>query len=134
MFLPGVLLSVVYRDIFYLKRDERQQHSHLFLLSVVWLLPRLTHSLSNLVMSCKVTSLPSRLGGWSMSGIPGISLPVCLLGWMDDIVYTPQPCHTPPLCPTPPQTHGETRALAFKCPLALSPTPSLPLGKLRCQE
>lgn len=67
-----------------------------FYLSVVWLLLRLTHSLSNLVMSCKVTCLPPRPGGWNESGIPGISLPGSLMGWMDDTVYTPQPQHTSP--------------------------------------
>lgn len=43
---------------------------------------------SNLVMSCKVTCLPPRLGGCSESGIPGISLPRWTLrvGWM--ILYT----------------------------------------------
>lgn len=107
-----------------------------FHLSVVWLLLRLTHSLSNLVMSCKVTCVPPRPGGWSESGIPGISLPGSLLGWKDDTVYThPNPVTDPhPSPPPPPRTHGETKALALKCTLALSRTPSLALGKMRCQE
>lgn len=67
-----------------------------FYLSVVWLLLRLTRSLSNLVMSCKVTCLPPRPGGWSESGIPGISLPGSLLGWMGDThCHTPHPLSLP---------------------------------------
>lgn len=100
----------------------RLNHSTLiyFYLSVVWPLPRLTHSLSNLVMSCKVTSLPSRLGGWSIGGIPGISIPVCLYWVRWTILYThPNHVTPPPPCP-PPQTHGETKALLsapWHCPL-----------------
>lgn len=133
--LPGVLPSTVYSAVVYLSmmREERGRTAVYFYLSVVWLLLGLTHSLSNLVMSCKVTCLPPRLSGWSESGIPGISLPGSLLGWMVDTVYTPQPCHTLPPS-APPRTHGETKAPALKCTLALSRTPSLPLGKLRCQE
>lgn len=96
VFLPGVLPSAGNSAVLYLSmmREEPCSTPVYFYLSAVWLLLRLTRSLSNLVMSCKVTCLPPRLGGWSESGIPGISLPGSLLGWMNDTVYTPQPCHT----------------------------------------
>lgn len=107
----GVLPSSVCSAALYLSmmREEPGRSPIYFYLPVVWLLLRLTHSLSNLVMSCKVTCLPPRPGGWSESGIPGISLPGSLLGWMDDTACTPQPCHLPP--PSPPRTHRETKAI-----------------------
>lgn len=117
VFLPGVLPSTGNSAVLYLSmmREEPCSTPVYFYLSAVWLLLRPTRSLFNLVMSCKVTCLPPRLGGWSESGIPGISLPGSLLGWMNDTVYTPQPCHThtSPPSPPPPRTHRETKALAF---------------------
>lgn len=115
MFLPGVLPSTVHIAVLYLSmmREESGSTSIYFYLSVVWPLLRLTHSLSNLVMSCKVTCLPPWLCGWSESGIPGISLPGGLLSWMNDTV-TPPPPNT--------RTHTDRQTTSF------SPDSSDPRG------